>query len=397
MTKRERYIECLTFGNPDHFIFQHTFGIMPGVLERWHNEGLPGKIDVKGIYEDDDLLEYFGFDQKVPGIGQNVPVIPVNFGLYPNFEVKTIEETNEDIVYRDNLGTIRKLKKGITSLALPIEFPIKTWGDWEKEYKPRLQYSSDRFEKGWREQYQRIRDQGLPVTVGWKGFYWFPRDLMGDENLCADYYLQPDLVHDILNTYEHLLVAISKELLKEVKVDSVHTSEDMCYRNGMMISPDTFCEFMLPHYKSLIDLYRNHGTKIFSVDTDGNFDQLIPLLIEAGVNVVLPCEVQAGNDIGKMRKKYGDSMAFMGGINKRSLCDKPVSLIPGRGDVQISTKQAIDEELKYRLSPMLETGGYIVGLDHCVMPEVSLENFTYYVRKVREYLGMHLNIPALQR
>jgi len=390
MTKRERYVECLTFGNPDHFIFQHSFGLMPGVLERWHSEGLPKEVEVKENDEDNSLREYFGFDQRVPEI-------PINFGLYPSFEVKTIEETDEDVTYRDSLGTVRKLKKGITSLALPIKFPIKTQDDWEEKYKPRLQYSSDRFGKGWKEQYQRIRNQGLPVTVGWPGFYGFPRDLMGDENLCMAYYLQPRLIHDILNTYENMLVAMSEELLKEIEVDEIRMSEDMCYRNSMMISPDTFREFMLPHYKRLVNLYRSYGTKIFSVDTDGNLDQLVPLLIEAGVNVIMPCEVQAGNDIVKMRKKYGDSIAFVGGINKRALADNPVSLVPGRENAQINTKQAIDEELKYRIPPMLKTGGYIAGLDHRVLPETSLENFIYYVRKVREYLGLDLDIPALQK
>lgn len=389
MTKRERYVECLTFGNPDHLIFQHSFGLMPGVLERWHIEGLPKELEVKEIYEDNSLREYFGFDQKVSGI-------PVNFGLYPSFEVKTIEETDEDITYRDSLGTIRKLKKGITSLALPIKFPVKTQDDWEEKYKVRLQYSSGRFGKNWKKHYQKIRDQGLPVKVGWPGFYWFPRDLMGDENLCLAYYLRPELVHDILDTYENMLVAVSEELLREIEVDEMHMAEDMCYRNAMMISPDTFREFMLPHYKRLIDLYQDYGTKIFSVDTDGNLNQLVPLLIEAGINVILPCEVQAGNDIVKMRKKYGDSMAFVGGINKRALADEPVSLVPRRENVQISTKQAIDEELEYRLPLMLKTGGYIAGLDHRVLPETSLENFIYCVRKVRKYLGMDFDIPALQ-
>ena len=46
---------------------------------------------------------------------------------------------------------------------------------------------------------------------------------------------------------------------------------------------------------------------------------------------------------------------------------------------------------------MLKTGGYIAGLDHRVLPETSLENFKYYIRRVREYLGLYLDIPALKR
>lgn len=389
MTQRERYIESLTFGKPDHFIFQHSYGLMPGTLKRWHSEGLPKEIDIKEDYKDEKFREYFGFDQRVPGL-------PINFGLYPAFESRTIEETNEHIIYQDEMGTIRKLKKGITTLSLPIKFPIKSWNDWEEEYKPRLRYSPNRFGKDWKKHYQEIRSQGLPVTVSWMGFYWFPRDLMGDENLCMAYYLEPDLVHDILNTYAKMIEAVSLELLREVEIDEMHMGEDMCYKNAMMISPNTFREFILPHYKRLINLYKKHGTKIFSIDTDGNLTELIPLLIEAGVNVVMPCEVQAGNDIVKLRKRYGTSMAFTRGINKRALADNPLSLVPGHKDLKMNTKQAIEEELKYRLPFMLKTGGYIAGLDHRVLPETSLENFKYYIKRVREYLGLDLDIPALK-
>lgn len=383
MTQRERYIKCLTFGKPDYFIFQHSFGLMPGTLERWHNEGLPEEIDIE------KFREYFGFNQKVSGL-------PINFRLYPPFKSRTIEETNEHIIYQDEMGTIRKLKKGITTIALPIEFPIKSRDDWEEKYKHRLRYSPNRFGKEWKKQYEDAQSQGLPVVVGWMGFYWFPRDLMGDENLCMAYYLEPNLVHDILNTYAKMIEAISEELLGEVKIDEMHMAEDMCYKNAMMISPNTFREFMLPHYKRLINLYKGYGTKIFSVDTDGNLTELIPLLIEAGVNVVMPCEVQAGNDIVKLRKKYGTDMAFTRGINKRALADNPVSLVPTHKNLKMDTKKAIEEELKYRLPFMLKTGGYIAGLDHRVLPETSLENFKYYIRRVREYLGLDLNIPALK-
>ncbi len=389
MNLRERYIECLTFGKPDQFIFQHTFGLMPGTLERWHNEGLSREIDIEEDCKDEKIRQYFGFDQRVPEL-------PINFELYPSFEPQVIEETDEYVIRQDKMGTVGKINKGITTLPLPIQFPVKDSDNWKEEYRPRLHYSSNRFGDDWEEHYQRIRNQGLPITVNWKGFYWFPRDLMGDEKLCMAYYLQPDLVHDILDTYAEMLIATSEELLEKAEIDAMHMSEDMCYRNGMMVSPDTFREFMLPHYKRLVSLYQGHGTKVFSVDTDGNLNELIPLLIEAGINVIMPCEVQAGNDIVEMRKKYGKAIAFVGGINKRALADNPHSLIPLSRTGDINTRQAIEEEIAYRLSPMLETGGYIAGLDHRVLPETSLENFTYYVRMVREHLGLDLNIPVPQ-
>ena len=316
--------------------------------------------------------------------------------LYPAFDPEVIEETDDHIIRRDEDGTVRMLKKGVTTLAMPREFPIKSRRDWEETYKPRLQYHPDRLGEEWLERYQMLREKGWPVGLSATGFYWFPRDLMGDEGLCIAYHDQPDLVHDILRTYADMICAVSEEVLGQMEVDSFHMGEDMCYRNNMMISPATFREFMMPHYRRIIGLYRAHGTRVFSVDTDGNLTTLIPLLLDAGVNAVGPCEVLAGNDIVAMRKQYGEAMALLRGINKLALADKPVSLVPGGGPKPRDPIEAIEEELAYRLPPMIETGGYAAGLDHRVVPQTSLKSFTHYVLRVREYLGMDLGIPALQ-
>ncbi|MCK5526155.1 MAG: hypothetical protein KAJ05_03350 [Candidatus Latescibacteria bacterium] len=160
--------------------------------------------------------------------------------------------------------------------------------------------------------------------------------------------------------------------MARVRVDTAHFGEDMAYRGGSMIGPKLFREFMLPCYQRVFDVFRAHGTRLFSVDTDGLVDGLIPLFIEAGVNVLSPMEVRAGNDLVALRGEYGSRMAFMGGLDK---------LILQEG------KQAIDRELESKIPAMLELGGYIPSLDHRVVVETSLLQFGYYVKRVRELMG----------
>ncbi|MBS3763526.1 MAG: hypothetical protein KGZ25_09525 [Planctomycetes bacterium] len=380
MNERERWLACVTFEDADRYIFEHSFGLMPGTLERWHNEGLPEEIG------ESEIRDYFGFDR--PPIG-----LPVNFGLHPPFEQKTLSDKNGIIITQDSMGTKRKLKKGVTTISLPYEFPIAGPDDWS-EYESRLQYSPERISDELESKHNQARHNGRPIRVGWKGFYWFPRDLMGDEKLCLSYYTQPDFIKKLLQTYSNMLFVVSEEMLGRVDVDWMHMSEDMCYRSAMMVSPDIFREFMMPHYKRIIGLYRSHGTRIFSVDTDGHLGQLLPLLIEAGINAVLPCEVRAGNDICELREKYGEQMAFMRGINKLALADNPTPLLPMKNSSTSNPQKAIEDEISYRVPPMIRTGGYVAGLDHRVVPETSLENFTFYVRKVRETLGLCLDVPV---
>ena len=83
----------------------------------------------------------------------------------------------------------------------------------------------------------------------------------------------------------------------------------------------------------------------------------------------MPLEAAADMDPVKIRKEYGKDLAFSGGIDKRELA---------------KDKKAIDEELKKKIVPLLETGGYIPTVDHTVPPEISFENFLYYLKLKKE-------------
>ena len=66
MNTRERFIKTLLFDRPDRPYFHHAFGLMPGVIERWHQEGLPEDVG------EDDIRTYFSFDLKGRGMAVNL-------------------------------------------------------------------------------------------------------------------------------------------------------------------------------------------------------------------------------------------------------------------------------------------------------------------------------------
>jgi uroporphyrinogen decarboxylase len=149
--------------------------------------------------------------------------------------------------------------------------------------------------------------------------------------------------------------------------------EDMAYKSGPMISPTMFRKFIMPRYRQLTDLLRSHGIDMIIVDTDGNVNQLIPLWIECGVNASWPLEVAAGNDAIEMRKKYGTDFILMGNIDKQAMA---------RG------KEAIREEVMTKVPFLLEKGGYFPSPDHMVPPDVSWENYCYFIDTLREIGGL---------
>jgi uroporphyrinogen decarboxylase len=144
--------------------------------------------------------------------------------------------------------------------------------------------------------------------------------------------------------------------------------EDMCYKTGPLISPEFVKRYMFPRYRRVVDFLHSRGVKWISLDSDGNITSLIPIWLEAGINFIYPFEVQAGMDVVKVRKTFGKELRMMGGIDKRAIAEGP---------------SAIDDELK-RVSPVLEEGGYIPAPDHSLPPDVSFNNYCYYMEKLKK-------------
>lgn len=134
-----------------------------------------------------------------------------------------------------------------------------------------------------------------------------------------------------------------------------------------------FRKFMIPRYHQITDLLHKNGIDIIFVDSDGDVNELIPLWLECGINYIWPLEVVANNDAVALRKKYGKDLILGGAIDKRAL---------------IKGKEAIREEIMSKVPFLLEQGGYFPTVDHQVPPDVTFENYCYYINTLREVAGL---------
>jgi hypothetical protein len=320
--------------------------------------------------------EYLGIDRRVP-LGARLDMIPA-------FEEETLEETERYRVFRDAQGRIRKgLKEGESegyrmSMDQYISFPITENADF---VKIRQRYNSETAAR-----YDDLRAAGVPewrnrdfvATVpdcGTFGLYWNLREWMGTMNLSYAFFDQPQLVHEMLDFLVEFAIDTLSRVLKEFDVDYFSFSEDFAFKTGPLVSPALFRKFFVSPYRRLTEFLRRHSINSIWLDTDGNCEILIPLLLECGVTCLWPLEQTAGMDPRKLRREYGRDLALSGGIDKRELA---------------KGKREIEQELESKLPSLLEQGGYIPTLDHAVPPDVSLENYTYYLELKQRYLeGRH--------
>lgn len=356
----ERWRRTVNFEPLDRPVRFETIGYWTETLARWHQEGLP-----ETVREEVGALLYFQMDLMAPVVVGDHE----NPGFWPAMELGVVEETERYRVVRTPAGgTWKEFKDGSSSRPEFLSFAVQTPADFE-QLKPRLSPEDEGRYRVWEPMVQMSEALQVPLFVFFCGLFGFARHLLGFARLMESYFDQPELLHAFGDQWQKLCLGALERVARRAPVHGVWFWEDMAYRNGSLISPKTFREFMTPYYQAVIGRARELGVFLFMVDTDGYVGQLIPLFLEAGVNFMLPFEVQADNDILAFRRQYGRRLGMLGGIDKRAL---------------FAGKAEIEAELLRRVPALLEQGGYVPSLDHAVPPEVPLENFRFFVQRLRE-------------
>jgi hypothetical protein len=363
MTARERWLATADFRAVDRAFLLPPWA-WGETLKRWESEGLPAGSN---------LEERFGTDHADEG--------PVRFHndygtpyLFPPLERKILSETEEWRVVRDECGNTMRIFKDHRGLSMPqwVEYPVTNRQDWETLVKPRFDWRSpERAPQGERLRLyaERMKNCDFPLGLWAASLYGWPRCLMGVERVSTMFYDDPSLIHEMCEHIAEFAVNLLTPVLSAVQFDFAFIWEDMAGKSGPLCSPDTYREFMLTPLKRVTDLLRRHGVRHIIVDSDGNSNPLIPLWLEAGVNGLRPFEIAADSDPVGVRRQYGRDLIIQGGIDKRALA---------------KGREAIEREVLSKVPWLCLQGGYFPQVDHLVPPDVSLENYTYYSRLLRQ-------------
>ena len=375
MNQRERYLETVLFGAPDRIPFTPGGG-RKSTREAWYSQGLPREIGAAEIprYAFDLIGSPYPYPEGGPGFA-------VNERMIPQFEEKVIEVREDTQIVQDWKGNICEISNRFTTeyLRNAIDFvtrkwikcPVEGWADWEamkERYDPD---DPSRLPAAPAAAGQALRDRTWPVTFHFSGPFWQMREWLGFENLCMLFYDDPELVRDMTVFWTGYISRLMENAFEYLVPDEVHLSEDMAYKAFSMISPDMARDYLFPAWKQWGDIAKSHGVRVYGMDSDGFIGELIPIWIDAGINVSDPIEVAAHNDICEFRERFGRKMAYRGGVDKRKMA---------------AGGAALDAELE-RIRPVVEGGGYIPSCDHGIPPDVSWPNFLHYSKGLARLTG----------
>jgi hypothetical protein len=391
ITNRERFRAIAHSQMPGGFFYCEQ--VLPETRDNWIQQGAPKELlgGVPSLYGNDFFRNYFKLDEKKilraaisgwAGGGTVKPdpkaaAIPAGMGsgapLVPDFEKRIIAEDERGYTIINSVGQTVKVIKSKLHMPMFVGWPVKDWETW-KDLKRRLDpFTPERWAPDWESLIKEANEQDIPSVLQVGGFYGHPRDWVGSINILYMFHDNPSLLEDMMDQLLYMESEIIKKVAKVAKVDEAYLYEDMAYKAGPLISPEMVRKYLMPRYKKLSELLHSYGIDIITVDCDGNVEQLIPLLLESGINCVWPLEQAAGNDAVALRKKYGKDLILSGAIDKRAL---------------IKGKEAIRSEVMSKVPFLLGKGAYFPSVDHAVPPDVTWENYCYYINTMREAAGL---------
>jgi len=386
MTQRERIKAVIHFKKPDVLPWIENF--YEETLVRWFREGLPA-----------DKVTTIEWEMSRRGLLLNWPrvmgfdpysyfgcysffgcAVPLDGGPIPRFKQRIIRENGRYAELLAETGAVlRRFKKAeYTWYSMPmfVDFPVKDRESWE-EYKKRLnpkdprRYPKDWSKDDYLEVFENYRAGNTILTFN--GFYGFGAQIMGIPTFNVMFYKDPELMRDMAEYWEYFTIETIRDAVETLKdqMDLVYWWEDMAEKHGPCVSPKLYKEFFLPHYKKVTGFLGKNKIDRIVMDSDGNLNPLLDLIIEAGINGLWPLEVNSGMEAVSLKKKYGNKLFLAGNLDKRELA---------KGG------EAMRREVDSKVPVLKEMGGYIPGVDHLVHVEFTLQRFEEYVEHLKKHL-----------
>jgi len=353
MTARERVLKALHFEKPDRMPFEISWGAFTPSLMKVYQEQTGSDLDP---------ADYFDFDTRSVAPGPTRK--NTDFSKYyscPIPENATFNEWGIGFVPGSTEHFVEFKFHPLSFCTTAEEVKAFEWPDIDADY---------RYE-GLKEQIEAYQKAGYAVTgdmvctifeTAWQ--------LRGLETFLMDMYEEEEIAEAICEKLCELRVSQAKKLAG-LGVDILRLGDDVATQNGPLMSREHYGRFFKKYMKQIIDAARevNPDILIFR-HCDGNVMDLIDDFIEEGIDILNPVQPEC-NDLALIYEKYGDRLAFWGGIGTQSTMPFGSS-----SDVE----KAVLEVQKL----LGGRGALVIAPSHILEPEVPWENVTAFVETVKK-------------
>ncbi len=234
---------------------------------------------------------------------------------------------------------------------------IESWADFERypwpsvekmDFSP-LEYVSGHLPEG----------MGL-ITNHAAGPFEIATQIMSYEGFCLALYDQPELAAAVAGRVGALLESYSRQLIELPNVIALFQGDDMGFRSGTLVAPESLRTLFLPWHQRLARIAHEHGVPYF-LHSCGDVSAVMEDFISTvGIDgkhsfedAILPAP--------DFHSRYGDRIATLGGVD--------MDILAG------STPERVRARTLELMSACAPRGRFAIGSGNSIPSYVPLENY----------------------
>ena len=200
------------------------------------------------------------------------------------------------------------------------------------------------------------------------------QNLVGAEKSLIDIAMNPEFFRALVDRVLDFLDPFVDRMLAAAggRIDFFRMGDDFGTQRGLLIGPAQWRELIQPAVKQLADLAHAYDAH-FYLHSCGAVRELIPDFIETGVDILDPLQIKAaGMDPAELKRDYGGSICFSGGVDEQELLPR-------------GTPAEVKSGVRRLLDIMAPGGGFFVGPTHNFQDDIPTENIVAMYEAARDW------------
>ena len=220
---------------------------------------------------------------------------------------------------------------------------------------------------GLKDRFARLRtetDCAIVARMRNVGAFGIAQRLRGFTELLQDLILNQAFAEALHERATAMVCSFAETVLTEIGdlVDGVSFADDLGIQTQTLMSPELYRSSVKPYHARLVETFHRHADVRVIMHNCGAIRPLLGDLIDCGVDVINPVQVNAvGMDPEALKREFGKDLCFWGGIDTQDV-------LPHGSPADVA------REVRRRVSDLGRGGGYVLAAVHNIQREVPPEN-----------------------
>jgi uroporphyrinogen decarboxylase len=322
-------------------------------------DAIPWQFDLTSAIVE-KLKAFYGVEDLGETLEDHMAWVPLQ-------ELGTVPQPEDPDLLRDELGAV--WRRG------PRDYRVGDWGelvDYPLKSPSLKGYAfPDGLQPLRRDHVTEIRRKYTDHFIVANGFGLFENGwaLCGFENYLGYIAGEPQFIQELTEGLAEFSCAVTRQIAG-LDVDAIRFGDDWGFQDRLMLRPELWRKTFKKHYRKIYEAARDAGL-IVTIHSCGNITDILPDLIEIGVQVVNALQPEA-MDVAYCKRMYGSQLTFWGGLGCQST-------------LPFGTPNDVRREVQDRLQ-LFKDGGYILAPAGAVPTETPAENIAAIVELAKKQL-----------